>query len=52
MIPPVCVRMLARARDQNLQFVRLDQFLSSYKGQWLHTWHTSGKDQQKSVNHT
>ena len=27
-----CVRAFARARDQNIQFLRLGQFLSNYEG--------------------
>ena len=42
----------ARAHDQNVQLLRLSQFLSNYKGLRFHTWHTltSGEDQQKPVN--
>ena len=47
------VRLHERARDQNVQFVCLGQFLSNYNGLKLHTWHTltSGESQQKPVNH-
>ena len=34
------VRPCAHVRDQNVQFVRLGQFLSSCNGQRLHMWHT------------
>ena len=51
--PGTCPRLRAcmRARDQNVQFLRLGQFLSNYELYRLHTWHTltSEKDQQKPV---
>ena len=42
----------SRMPDQNVQFLRLGQFLSHNKGWKLHTWHTltTGEDQQKPVN--
>ena len=51
--PSAHVHAHARAHDQNVQFLCLRQFLSNYKGQRLHAWHTltSGEDQQKPVNH-
>ena len=39
-IPGPRARALACTRDQNVQFLRLGQFLSNYKGQRLHTWYT------------
>ena len=46
------LRERALARDQNVQFLRLGQFLSNYKGQRLHNWHTltSEERKQKPVN--
>ena len=49
-----CAHMHGRmhAHGQNVQFLRLGQFLINYKGWRLHTLHTltSGEDQQKPVN--